>query len=94
MEFAHWFHKEFVAAFSVTAHAAWRPEVSEEGWSVSARNEDGREVVATLPDNFSWFRPQPVARSIVVRLMDQITPPDNTTAERPRRTPQSSRRTH
>ena len=72
LEFQHWLVLEFDSSFSLTPFADWAPGSSELEWRAFARTAAGREVSAALPHNFAWFRPQPVARSIVARLLDQV----------------------
>jgi hypothetical protein len=73
VEFEHWFKASFDAVFGGRAHAEWLPEVSESEWRASVHQvRGGAAATADLPHNFAWFKPQPVAHSVLVRLRDQV----------------------
>ncbi len=97
VNFAHAFYQEFGVAFGRSPHATWRPALDETAWMAYARADGGREVATPLPHNFGWFRPEPVARSVVTRLIDQLGQQDlnvGSISNRDDRSPRKSRQSH
>ncbi len=76
VEFERLFEQEFAAAFRGVESRQWVPAVSESEWTVSAADaRGGVTVTLNLPYNYLLFRPESVARNVVMRLHEQATAP-------------------